>query len=94
MAIELPCRANAFLDPVILDQLCGTAKLDHAYAASALDEAHERFGKKLANLKAAAALHFAYYNFCRVHSSVRVTPALEAGLTDHVWRLGKLLNAA
>ena len=45
------------------------------------------FSKKWENLRAAIALHFAYYNFCRVHSSLRVTPAMEAGLTDHVWEL-------
>jgi len=49
------------------------------------------FSKKLANLKAAVALHFAYYNFCRVHSSLRVTPAMESGLTNHVWSLAELL---
>jgi IS1 family transposase len=49
------------------------------------------FSKKLANLKAAVALHFAFYNFCRVHSSLRVTPAMEAGLTDHVWSVNELL---
>lgn len=49
------------------------------------------FSKKLANLKAAIALHFAYYNFCRVHKTLRVTPAMEAGLTDHVWTIGELL---
>jgi hypothetical protein len=43
------------------------------------------FSKKLENLKAAVALHFAYYNFCRVHSSLRVTPAMEAGLSNRVW---------
>jgi transposase-like protein/IS1 family transposase len=48
------------------------------------------YSKKLANLKAAVALHFAYYNFCRVHSSLRVTPAMEAGLTDHVWSVYEL----
>jgi hypothetical protein len=37
------------------------------------------FSKKLANLKATVALHFAYYNFCRIHSNIRVTPAMEAG---------------
>jgi hypothetical protein len=52
------------------------------------------YSKKLANLKAAVALHFAYYNFCRVHSSLRVTPAMEANLTDHVWTLAELLSAA
>jgi len=52
------------------------------------------FSKKLSHLKAAVALHFAYYNFCRVHSSLRVTPAMEAGLTDHVWSIAELLGAA
>ena len=42
------------------------------------------FSKKLANLKAAVTLHFAHYNFMRVHRSLRVTPAMEAGITDHV----------
>jgi IS1 family transposase len=50
------------------------------------------FSKKLDNLKAAVALHFAYYNFCRVHSSLRVTPAMEAGLTDHVWTIAELIS--
>jgi hypothetical protein len=52
------------------------------------------FSKKLDNLKAACALHFAYYNFCRVHQTLRVTPAMEAGLTDHVWPIAELLRAA
>jgi len=50
------------------------------------------YSKKLDNLKAAVALHFAYYNFCRVHSTLRVSPALEAGLTDHIWTLRELLS--
>jgi transposase-like protein/IS1 family transposase len=52
------------------------------------------FSKKLSHLKAAVALHFAYYNFCRVHSSLRVTPAIEAGLTDHVWAIAEVLMHA
>ncbi len=48
------------------------------------------FSKKWENLRAAIARHFAYYNFCRVHSSLRVTPAMEAGLTDHVWTIAEL----
>jgi IS1 family transposase len=50
------------------------------------------FSKKLANLKAACALHFAHYNFVRVHSSLRVTPAMAAGLTTEVWPLTALLG--
>jgi IS1 family transposase len=49
------------------------------------------FSKKLANLKAAVALHFAYYNFCRVHRSLKITPAMAAGLTSHVWEVDELL---
>ena len=50
------------------------------------------FSKKLDNLKAAVALHFAHYNFCRVHKSLRMTPALAAGVTDTLWEIGDLLN--
>ncbi len=50
------------------------------------------FSKKLENHRAAIALHFAYYNFCRIHGSLRVTPAMEAGITDHVWDLAELLG--
>jgi IS1 family transposase len=48
------------------------------------------FSKKLDNHRAAVALHFAWYNFCRIHESLRVTPAMEAGLTNHVWGLEEL----
>ena len=47
------------------------------------------FSKKL---KAACALHFAYYNFCRIHSSLRVTPAMAAGISSEVWPLSALLQ--
>lgn len=50
------------------------------------------FSKKLLNLKMAVALHFAYYNFCRTRKSIRVTPAMEAGLTDHVWTLNEPID--
>jgi hypothetical protein len=38
------------------------------------------------------AIYYAYYNFCRVHQTLRVTSAMEAGLTDHVWSLVELVN--
>jgi hypothetical protein len=50
------------------------------------------FSKKWENLKAALALYFAYYNFCRIHSSIRCTPAMEAGVTKHVWEMRDLLT--
>lgn len=52
------------------------------------------FSKKLSHLKAAVALHFAWYNFVRIHKSLRVTPAMEAGIADHIWSIGELLGAA
>lgn len=50
------------------------------------------FSKKWSKHHAALALWFAYYNFCRVHRTLRVTPAMEAGITDHVWELKELLT--
>ena len=49
------------------------------------------FGKKWDNLRAALALQFAYYNFCRIHKTLRCTPAMEAGITKTVWELKDLL---
>ncbi len=51
------------------------------------------YSKKLTNLKAHIALHFAYYNFVRVHQTLRVTPAMASGLTDRQWTLGELLTS-
>jgi IS1 family transposase/transposase-like protein len=50
------------------------------------------FSKKWENLQAALALHFAYYNFCRIHKTLRCTPAMEAGITDRIWEIKDLLN--
>ena len=52
------------------------------------------FSKKVVNHAAAVALWFMYYNFCRVHQTLRVTPAMEAGLSDHVWGLDELVSLA
>jgi IS1 family transposase/transposase-like protein len=49
------------------------------------------FSKKVVNLKAAVTLYVAFYNFCRVHQTLRVTPAMEAGLTNHIWSVSELL---
>ncbi len=51
------------------------------------------FSKKLANLKAQVALHFAHYNFVRIHQTLRVTPAMAAGITDHLWGIEDLVTA-
>jgi IS1 family transposase len=50
------------------------------------------FSKKVENHAASVAIWFMYYNFCRVHQTLRVTPAMEAGLTDHIWGVGELIG--
>jgi IS1 family transposase len=52
------------------------------------------FSKKVDNHKAAVALHFMHYNFARIHKTLRVTPAMEAGVTDHVWTLAEIAGLA
>lgn len=52
------------------------------------------FSKRVLYLEAAVSLHFAAYNLCRVHERLRVTPAMQAGVTDRVWSLAELLDAA
>lgn len=50
------------------------------------------FSKKLENHAAAIALHFAYYNLCRKHQTLKTTPAVAAGVADHVWSLEELVG--
>jgi len=50
------------------------------------------FSKKLDNLKAAVALYFMWYNFGRIHQTLRVTPAMEAGVSDHVWSIEEIVG--
>lgn len=50
------------------------------------------FSKKVDNLRYSVAIHFMHYNFCRVHQTLRVTPAMEAGIADHVWTVAELVS--
>jgi hypothetical protein len=49
------------------------------------------FSKKVENLAAAVSLHFFHYNFCRVHKTLGTTPAVAAGVSDHVWKLDEMI---
>lgn len=51
------------------------------------------FSKKVENHAASVALYFAHYNFCRIHRTLSVTPAMEAGLAEHLWTIDELLGA-
>jgi hypothetical protein len=48
-------------------------------------------GGSIENHAAAVAIWFMYYNFCRIHQALRVTPVMEAGLSDHVWTISELV---
>ena len=50
------------------------------------------FSKKIENLRHAVALNYMHYNFCRIHQTLRVTPAMQAGIADHVWSLEELVG--
>ena len=50
------------------------------------------FSKKLENHEHALAIYFMHYNFCRIHQTLRVTPAMEAGVADHVWSLEEMVG--
>jgi IS1 family transposase len=52
------------------------------------------FSKKFEHHVAAFALYAAWYNFCRVHQTLRITPAMQLGVTDHIWSIGELIDAA
>ncbi len=51
------------------------------------------FSKEVENLTAALWPYFAHYNFVRVHGSLRITPAMAAGVTSHVWTVDEMVNA-
>jgi hypothetical protein len=50
------------------------------------------FSKKVQNHAHAIALHFMHYNFARIHRTLRVTPAMEVGVSDHAWDIEEIVN--
>ncbi len=50
------------------------------------------FSKKIDNLEYAVALHFMNYNFCRIHRTLRVTPAMATGVTNRLWDIEDIVN--
>lgn len=52
------------------------------------------FSKKVENHACAVALHYMFYNFAKIHKTLRVTPAMQAGVSDHVWTLEEIAKLA
>jgi len=91
-AVATPCFGNP--DP---ERICTShverQNLNIRMAMRRFTRLTNAFSKKWSNLRAALAFYFAYYNFCRIHSAIRCTPAMEAGITKSVWELKDLLTA-
>jgi IS1 family transposase len=87
--------------------ICGNPKMDdistsYGERANLTMRMHMRrftrltngFSKKLENHMHAVSLHFMFYNFCKIHKTLRVTPAMEAGIDDHVWTMEEVVMMA
>ena len=73
-------------------RLAGAGAYDDRAAVEVQARLTNAFSKKLANHRAAVALYFVHYNFARVHQTLRVTPAMEAGIANHVWTLREIIG--
>jgi hypothetical protein len=91
-----PGAASEIMGRPIRDRICtshvGRQNLNIRMGMRCMTRLANRFSKKWGNLQAAYSLWFAYYNFCRRHQALRVNPAMESGLTDHVWSVQELLR--
>jgi len=52
------------------------------------------FSKKVENHALSVALHYMHYNFCRIHKTLRITPAMAAGMTDKLWSIGDIVKVS
>jgi hypothetical protein len=87
----IPVRTHVFSRPRDCLRLAAFSLSGHLFLLAA-DPYHNAFSKKLENLAAAVSLHFFHYNFCRVHKTLGTSPAVAAGVTDHVWTLDELIG--
>ena len=87
--IETPCCGNPDEDRVCTSHIERSNKTLRM-AIRRLTRLTDAHSKKWENHEAAMALFFAFYNFCRVHTTIKKTPAMESALTDHVWSVGGL----
>jgi hypothetical protein len=71
--------------------VCREVKSDDAHADAPVHAADQRLFKEAGKPGCIHGLHFMHYNFCRVHETLRVTPAMQAGIADHVWNMRELI---
>ena len=91
-AVKVPIYGNPDMDKVCTSHV-ERMNLNIRMESRRMTRLTNAFCKKWSKLQAMMSLYFAYYNFCRVHQTLRVTPAMEASITDHVWELREILAA-
>jgi hypothetical protein len=72
--------------------VCGAQQPQHQDALSRMTRLTNAFSKKVENHAHAMALHFLYYNFVRIHKTLKVTPAIAAGVTDRLWEVTDMVS--
>ncbi len=88
---KTPCCGNPDLDKICTSHI-ERQNLTIRMQNRRMTRLTNAFSKKWSNHQASLALHFAYYNFCRVHTTLKKTPAMEAGLEDHAWTIRELVE--
>jgi hypothetical protein len=88
--LQVPIQGNSDRDRISTSYV-GRQNLTMRMCMKRLTRLTNGFSKKWSNRKAVLALTFTHYNFCRVQT-LRVTPAMETGLTDHVWSTEELMT--
>ena len=78
----------------IISYLVGKRNFSVRMASRRFTRLTNGFSKKLENHVAAVSLYVAHFNLCRVHEALRITPAMAIGITDHIWTIGELIDAA
>lgn len=87
---ELPGSTENPRSEAYIYKLCGAEQSHYADEHAAVTRLTNNFSKKVENLMHAVSLHFMYYNFVRIHQTLRVAPAMEAGIADHVWSVEEI----
>lgn len=77
---------------VVVSRITGCGLWLCVYAGFSPSPPTSAFSKKVENTQHAVSLYFMYYNFARIHSTLRVTPAMEAGISQHVWTIEAIVG--
>ena len=96
--LELYCVQKPNVEPRVsaswayFDKRYRTPESNDAHVNAAMHAPNQRICQADRKSWTAVALHYMHYNFCRIHQTLRVTPAMEAGIADHVWSIEEIVS--